>query len=144
MAIQKYIAVASLGLFVMFVAEIITIYNFMSTPPEDSFLIIEADPKIFQFISMGVAPACVMAATSFFMSKTYGSKSIGIMLIAGGAVLLVGMAIAHIMVDNIEPVFMTDIIPIVPPLFMALSFPVMIIGGRLLKTKKRRAKKEFV
>lgn len=144
MAIQKYIAAASLGLFVMFAAEIITIYDFMSVPPEDNFLVLEANPKILQFISIGAAPASVMAGTSFIMSRTYGSKSIGSMLIAGGAVMLIGMAIANTMIDDIEPVFMTDTIVLIPPLFMALSVPVMIVGGLLLRTKKRRAKKEFV
>ncbi len=55
MAVEKYIAAASLGLFVMFVGEIITLYVFMIEPlqPDDPFSIIgeyEANPKIFQFI----------------------------------------------------------------------------------------------
>ena len=53
MAIEKYIAAASLGLFVMFVGEIISMYVFMIEPPrpDDPFSLIgefEADPKIFQ------------------------------------------------------------------------------------------------
>ena len=41
MAVEKYIAAASLGLFIMFVGEIITMYNFMQDTTEhtSSFLI---------------------------------------------------------------------------------------------------------
>ena len=52
MAIEKYIAVASLGLFVMFVGEILTLYDFMIDPPRE----VQPTPKILQFISISVAP----------------------------------------------------------------------------------------
>ena len=144
MAVEKYIAAAGLGLFIMFVGEIITMYNFMQdTPEQTSFIIIEPNPKILQFISIGVSPASIMAAVAFFMSKRYGSKPIGIMIIAGGAILLGGMAFAHLMVDGINPVYDSDLIPIIPPLFMAVSIPVIILGIRLLKVKKRKTKKNY-
>ena len=145
MAIQKYIAAASLGLFIMFVGEIITVYNFMLTPPIDNFTTLEADPKLLQFISIGIAPAVIMAAISFIMSKTLGSKIIGTMIISGGVILLVGMMYAYTLVDDIDPAYQTDMIALVPPLFMVVSIPVMIAGGILLKNKKRRrAKKEYL
>jgi len=34
MAVEKFIAIASLGLFVMFSGEIVTIYHFMSQPQD--------------------------------------------------------------------------------------------------------------
>ena len=145
MAVEKYIAAAGLGLFIMFSGEIITIYNFMQGAPEqtESF-ILEPDPKILQFISIGAAPAVIMAAISFIMVKRYGSKPIGAMIIAGGAVMLVGMAVAHTMVDGIHPTYESEFIPILTPLFMGVSIPVMVVGSLLLKTKKRRPKKEYV
>jgi len=149
MAVEKYIAAASLGLFVMFVGEIITVYIFMIEPPQpdDPFSLIgefEADPKIFQFISIGVAPALTMAGVSFIMTKRYGSKPIGIMIVAGGAILLVGMVYVNSLITKIEPQYLTDGISFVPPLFMAVSIPVMIIGALLLRVKKPRKKKDYV
>ena len=35
MAIEKYIVAAALALYVIFVMEIITLYHFMQSPPED-------------------------------------------------------------------------------------------------------------
>ena len=62
MAVEKYIAAAGLGLFIMFAGEIITIYNFMQdVPGETESFILEPDPKILQFISIGAAPAVIMA-----------------------------------------------------------------------------------
>ena len=77
MAVEKFIAIASLGLFVMFSGEIVTIYHFMSQPEDTNTIIIEPNPKIYQFISIGVAPASIMVGISFIMTKRYGSKQIG-------------------------------------------------------------------
>jgi hypothetical protein len=144
MAVEKYIAAASLGLFIMFVGEIITMYNFMQdTPEQTSSFLIEPNPKILQFISIGVAPAIIMAVVSFILSKRYGSKPIGIMIIAGGAILLGGMAVAHFMVDGINSAYDLEFIPILAPLFMIVSIPVIVLGTRLLKVKKRKTKKDY-
>ena len=77
MAIEKWAAVASIGLFAMFSGEMVSIYNFMTDVPDDLEFgpMFEANPKILQFISIGVAPASILAALSFLMSKRYGSKS---------------------------------------------------------------------
>ena len=144
MAVEKYIAAASLGLFIMFVGEIITMYNFMQdTHEQTSSFLIEPNPKILQFISIGVAPAIIMAVVSFIMSKRYGSKPIGIMIIAGGAILLGGMAVAHSMIDGINSAYDLEFIPILTPLFMIVSIPVIVLGTRLLKIKKRKIKKDY-
>ena len=149
MAVEKYLAAASLGLFVMFVGEIISVYTFMIDPPksDDPFSLIgefEADPKIYQFISIGVAPAVILAGVSFIMSKRYGSKQIGVMIVAGGAVLLVGMVYANSLASNIESEYLTDAVLLIPPLFMTVSIPVMITGALLLRVKKPKKKKDYV
>jgi hypothetical protein len=143
MAVEKYIAAASLGLFIMFVGEIITMYNFMQDTEQTSFIIIEPNPKILQFISIGVGPAIIMATVAFFMSKRYGSKPIGIMIIAGGVILLGGMALAHSLINGMNSAYESEFIPIITPLFMIVSIPVIIIGTRLLKVKKRKTKKDY-
>ena len=144
MAVEKYIAIASLGLFIMFVGEIITIYNFMQEPPDQfATIALEADPKILQFISIGSAPAVIMAAVSFIMSKRYGSKPIGMLIIAGGAVMLGGMAYAHSLIDGIHPSYESEFIPIITPLFMIVSIPTIFVGTRLLKIKERKPKKDY-
>jgi ABC-type transport system involved in multi-copper enzyme maturation permease subunit len=138
--IEKYIAAASLGLFIMFVAEIITLYIFMIEPPRD----VEPEPKILQFISIGVAPACVLAGTSFIMSKRYGSKPIGLMIIASGVILFVGMLMAQSLIDSIDQAYLISTVRITPPLFMGVSIPVIIFGVMLFRIKKQKPKKEYL
>lgn len=145
MGIEKWIAVTSLGLFLMFVGEMVSIYTFMTDVPEnfEFGLDFDPDPKIFQFISIGVAPASIMAGLPYFMSRRYGSKPIGYLIIAGGIVMLIGMAYCYTLVDKVEDMFITDTVTFAPILFMILSIPVMVVGASLLKIKKRRPKKEY-
>ena len=145
MAVEKYIAAAGLGLFVMFSGEIITIYNFMQIDPiQSGAFILEPDPKILQFISIGAAPAIIMASVAFMMTKRYGSRPIGAMIVAGGAVMLVGMAVAHSMIDGISPVYESEFVPVVTPLFMLVSIPVMAVGAFLFLVKRERRRREYV
>ena len=136
MALQygAYIAMAGIGLYAIFVGEIISIFHFMS---EQTFETFEPESKILQFISIGVAPAVIMSGTSYMLARKYGSKQIGWLVIAGGIVLLVGMSYAYTMLDSIDKDYQVFTVIITPPLFIVVSIPVMIVGALLLRIKKR-------
>ena len=141
MALETWLGIASLALFAM----MITVYGFMSDVPDDfdfaaSF---DANPKILQFISIGVAPAGVMGAIAFIMSRYYGSRPVGMLLMAGGGVMLAGMYVCHTMLPRIDEVHLTDAVVTTPYVFMALSAPVVAFGARLMRRRKRRPRKEF-
>ena len=145
MAIEKWLAITSTALFGMFSGEMISIYYFMGNVPQafEFGLSFVADPKIFQFISIGVAPAGILAGVPFIMTKRYGSKTIGRLIIAGGVILLVGMLVCYSMLDTMDPVFITDIVQYSPVLFIIMSFPVMGFGAYLTKLKPIRPKKDY-
>jgi len=136
MALQygAYIAMAGIGLYAIFVGEIISIFHFMS---EQTFETFEPESKMLQFISIGVAPAVIMSGTSYMLARKFGSKQIGWLIITGGIVLLVGMSCAYTMLDSIDKDYQVFTVIITPPLFIVVSIPVMIVGALLLKTKKR-------
>jgi len=140
MALQygAYIAMAGIGLYAIFVGEIISIFNFMNDPTLTDFF--EPESKILQFISIGVAPALIMSGTSYMMARKFGSKQIGWLVIAGGIVLLVGMSYAYTMLDSVDKDYHVFTVIIVTPLFMAVSIPVMIVGALLFRIKKRPKK----
>jgi len=96
-----------------------------------------------QFISIGVAPACVLSGLAFLLSRRYGSKQIGSMILSGGIILLIGMVYCYSLLDKIPDSYMVDAVIITPPLFMGVSIPVMIVGLILIKTNKKRPKKEY-
>jgi len=139
MALQygAYIAMAGIGLYAIFVGEIISIFHFMS---EQTFETFEPASKILQFISIGVAPAVIMSGTSYLIARKFGSKQIGWLVIAGGIVLLVGMSCAYTMLDSIDKDYQVFTVIITPPLFIVVSIPVMIVGALLLRIKKRPKK----
>jgi hypothetical protein len=145
MAIEKWLAVTSLGLFAMFAGEIISVYYFMTDVPEaiEFSITFDADPKIFQFISIGAAPAGILAAVPYIMTRQYGSKPIGGLIIAGGIIMLIGMFVAHSLIDKMDDTYITDVVRYTPTLFMIMSIPVVAVGAYLTKEKKRRPKKEF-
>ena len=47
MALEKYMAIAGLALSIFFVAEIITLFNFMINPADNDSFGFEAAPKLF-------------------------------------------------------------------------------------------------
>jgi len=145
MATERWLAIISVALFAMFAGEMISVYNFMiNIPTYDEFLrAFSPDEKIIQFVSIGVGPAGILAGVAFLMTKQYGSKQIGGMIIAGGIILLVGMYVCYSMVGKIDDNYITDSVKYVPTLFMVLSAPVMGFGAYLFKHKKRRPKKEY-
>ena len=145
MAIEKWAAIASIGLFAMFSGEMISIYYFMTNPPNEfEFgVVFEANPKILQFISIGVAPASILTGLSFIMSRRYGSKPIGAMIMGGGIIMFVGMFVCYSLIDKIFEQYITDAVKFTPVLFMILAAPVIGMGAILFKIRKPRPKKEY-
>ena len=135
MALQygAYIAMAGIGLYAMFVGEIISIFNFMNDPT----IAIEPASKVLQFISIGAAPGVIMSGTSYMIARKFGSKQIGWLVIAGGVVLLVGMSYAYMMLGSIDKDYQVFTVMITPPLFMLVSIPIIVVGALLFRLKKR-------
>ena len=144
MALEKYMAIAGLALSIFFVAEVLTLFNFMIDPADNHSFGFEAAPKLFQFISLSIAPAGIMYGVSFVLSKRYGSKFNGMLIILGGAIILVGMLYANTMIEDLKPELVDFATEITPVLFMGVSIPIIIFGARLLKTRPRNPKKEYL
>ena len=144
MALEKYMAIACLALSIFFVAEVLTLFNFMIDPADNDSFGFEAAPKLFQFISLSIAPAGIMVGVSFVLSKRYGSKFNGMLIILGGAIILVGMLYANTMIEDLKPELVDFATEITPVLFMGVSIPIIIFGARLLKTRPRNPKKQYL
>ena len=144
MALEKYMAIAGLALSIFFVAEVITLFNFMIDPADNDSFGFEAAPKLYQFISLSIAPATIMMGVSFHLSKRYGSRFNGMVIILSGIIVLLGMAFAFTMIDDIKPELVDFSVEIVPIIFMVTSIPVIVFGARLLKTRPRKPKKNYL
>ena len=144
MTLEKYLAIAGLALSIFFVAEIITVFNFMINPSESADFGFEAAPKIFQFISLSIAPAAIVFGVSFVLSKRYGSKLNGMLMITAGVIILAGMILAYTMIEHVQEKLMDISVEITPVIFMIVSIPIIIFGVRLLKTRPRKPKKNYL
>ena len=114
MALQygAYIAMAGIGLYAIFVGEVISIFRFMG---EQTFATFEPASKMLQFISIGAAPGVIMSGTSYMIARKFGSKQIGWLVIAGGIVLLVGMSYAYTMLGSLDKDYQVFTVMITPP-----------------------------
>ena len=140
MAIEKWVAAASLGMFIMFVAELASISIFLKHPSYD----IDPSSQMREFISISGAPALILAGSSFLLARRYGSRLCGSLIIAGGIVTIVGMYyVSTMLVPNIPPVYLVSELSITPTLFMVISIPVIIIGGLLFKSKPKPKRDYF-
>ena len=144
MSLEKYLAIAGLALSIFFVAEVITVFNFMSIPSDEAMFAFEAAPKLFQFISLSIAPAMIVIGVSFVLSKRYGSKLNGLLIISSGVVVLLGMIFSYTMIENIQEKLIDITVEITPLIFMCVSIPIILVGIRLLKTKPRKPKKNYL
>jgi hypothetical protein len=144
MALEKYMAIAGLVLSIFFVAEVLTLFNFMIDPADNDSFGFEAAPKLYQFISLSIAPATIMMGVSFHLSKRYGSKLNAMIIILSGIIVLLGMAFAYTMIKDIKPDLVDSSVEMVPIIFMGVSIPIIIFGTRLLKTRPRKPKKNYL
>ncbi|WOV92951.1 MAG: hypothetical protein R1F52_07585 [Candidatus Nitrosoabyssus spongiisocia] len=148
MAVERYIALAGMALFAMFVGEIASLFHFMIESETDNVLQLligfDTSAKILQFISIGSAPGLILTGVSFIMSKRYGSKSIGSIIIVGGSILFLGMYYCFTLLDKIDPQYLDGFTLILPILFMIIAIPVIITGVSLLKIKHRLPKKDLL
>jgi hypothetical protein len=139
-AIERWIAAASLGMFMMFVAEMVSISVFLNHPSHD----IDPSSQIREFISISGAPALILAGSSFLLARRYGSRLCGSLIIAGGIVTIVGMYYVNTMlIPNVPPAYLVPELSITPTLFMAVSIPVMVVGGLLFRLKPKPKRDYF-
>ena len=143
MAIEKWVGGASLAWFILFVAEILSLFNFLAHGSPTDIQGVDIGPKMLEFISIGIGPALILTGLSYLLSRRYGSRLIGSMVVAGGAILLGGMYYANTLLSTINTTYLVTEITLSPPLFMAVSIPIMIVGGLLFKTKPRPKKDYF-
>ena len=140
MAIEKWVAAASLGMFCMFVAELASISIFLKHPSYD----IDPSSQMREFISISGAPALILTGISYLLARRYGSRLCGALIIAGGIVTIVGMYyVSTVLVSNIPPVYLVSELSITPTLFIAVSIPVMIVGGLLFRSKPKPKRDYF-
>lgn len=134
-------SIASLGLSIMLVALLLSLYNFLIGPDGDGpQRVVEPGSLLLQIIFISGAPGLVMAGFVFGMAKTYGTKVGGMLLLAAGVIMIAGMAIGIDMLPRIDDQYLVGAMPYAPYFFMGAGAGVAAVGGYLLAISGRRAR----
>ena len=131
MAIEKWISIASLGLFIMFVAQMISISVYLAHPSHD----IDPSSQIKEFISISIAPAIILSGSSYVLGRRYGSRLAGSLIMVGGIVTIIGMYYVTILIKQIQDAYLVPELTIGPFVFIATSIPVIVMGLLLFRLK---------
>ncbi len=137
--LEDWTALASLGLSVMFVALLLSFYNFLIGPegagPER---VVDPGSLMLQIIFISAAPSLALAGFAFGMGRSFGAKIGGMAILAAGIIMIAGMAASLQMLPQISSQYVVGIVGIVPYFFMAAGAGVIIVGGLLLAALKKR------
>lgn len=137
MKLESGIALASLGLSIMFAVLLVSFYNFLISQGQDPTRIIDPAGLLIQQISISAAPSIILAGVVFAMTRSTGHRQAGLVLIGAGAVMTAGMFAAMGLVPQIRPQYAVGGIAIVPYIFAAAGIAELAMGGYLAVTSKK-------
>jgi hypothetical protein len=138
MKLESWIALASLGMSVMFVALILSFYNFLIGPEgQGPERVVDPPGLLIQQVSISAAPSVILAAVSFVMTRSTGSKQAGMFLLAGGIIMAAGMYYSTTLVPLIKNEFVVGGVGLVPYPFMGAGAGVAALGGYVASKRPR-------
>ncbi|HEY7506313.1 MAG TPA: hypothetical protein VH621_01780 [Nitrososphaera sp.] len=140
MKLESWMSLASLGLSAMFVTLLLSFFNFLIGPDgKGPDRVVEPGSLLLQIMFISGAPCLVLAGFVYGMAKSYGTRTGGMLLIATGAIMLSGMAVAHTMLPKIDDQYIVGAVGYAPYFFMGAGAGVAAVGGYLIVISGRRA-----
>jgi hypothetical protein len=137
--LEDWTSIASLGLCAMFVVLLLSFYNFLVGPegkgPES---VVDPGTLILQETFISGAPSVVLAGFVFGMSRTFGTRLGGLLLLASGVLMIAGMVASIPLLSRIPSQYVVGIVAYVPYFFMATGAGVAALGGYLIAATKRK------
>jgi hypothetical protein len=139
MKLETWTSIAALGLSAMFVTILLSFYNFLIGPngggPDR---VVDPGALLYQEIFISAIPCLVLTGFVFFNAKARGDKPAGLMIIAAGIVMIVGMAIGTTMVPYIQRQYTVSGIDSVPYIFLVAGAGVVAAGGYLVAISRKK------
>ncbi|HEX2558110.1 MAG TPA: hypothetical protein VHK86_07290 [Nitrososphaera sp.] len=139
MKLETWTSIAALGLSVMFVTILLSFYNFLIGPDgKGPDRVVDPGALLYQEIFISAVPCLVLAGFVFFNTKTHGDKLAGLVLIAAGSVMIVGMAVGTTMITHIQRQYVVGGIDSVPYIFIGAGTAVVAAGGYLVVMSRKK------
>jgi hypothetical protein len=135
--LETYVAHGSLGVCIMFIALILSFFNFLvGAKGNGSDIYIDPTGVMIQLISVSGAPILILACTVFGLKKSYGTIHAAIILITTVIILIVGMIAARMLLLKINEQFVGGGIVIIPYIFIVAGMGIAILGIYLFNKSK--------
>lgn len=139
--LETWVALASLGLSIMFVALMISFYFFLVGPAGNGPQIY-SDPValLIQITSISGAPSLILAGIVPGLVRTHRATPSSIILICVGIIMIAGMIIVITIIPKINEQYLLQGIKIMPSVFIIGGIGILVIAIYIL-TKPRWSKK---
>ncbi len=132
MKLETWVSLASFGLAIMFVALILSLYNFLIGPEgEGPNRVTDPGGLLIQQVSISAAPSIILACFVFVLTRTTGNRPAGLLLVGAGAVMIAGMLAALGLLPRIPAQYAVGGITVVPYIFAVAGAAVAGLGGYL-------------
>ena len=138
---ETWVALGSLALGVMFVALIISFYNFL-IGPEGKGPQVFVDPigVLVLIVSIAGVPCLILAGAALGLSRSSAGRTSALILIITGIILIAGMSAARIAFTHITSLFVVPGMDLVLPIFIIGGIGVGAVGGYLLNASNKASR----
>ena len=135
---ETWVTLGSLALGVMFVALIISFYNFL-IGPEGKGPQVFVDPigVLVLIVSIAGVPCLILAGARLGLSRSSAGRTSALILIITGIILIAGMSTTRIAFTHINSLFVVPGMDLVPPIFIIGGIGVGAVGGYLLNASNK-------
>ena len=138
MKLETWTSIAALGLSVMFVALLLSFYNFLIGPDgKGPQAVVEPGSLLLQEVFISAIPCLVLTGFVFVMTKSFGTRPGGILLMAAGIIMVAGMFVGTTLLPKIDDQYIVGGVAVVPYIFMASGIGMVAAGGYLLAISNR-------
>jgi hypothetical protein len=135
---ESWVAFGSLALGIMFVALLISFYNFLIGIGERGPLT-AVDPQgvLVMIVSISAIPSLILAGAVGGLSRSKPARNPGAILIITGGIISGGMIEAWILFTKINKSFVVAGMDVVPIIFIVGGIGIAALGGYLIIASKR-------
>ncbi|HEX2124452.1 MAG TPA: hypothetical protein VHF44_02495 [Nitrososphaeraceae archaeon] len=136
--LETWVALGSLGMCIMFIALILSFFNFL-VGPKGNGPDVYVDPTgvMIQLISISGAPSLILAGTVFGLTKSYCATRAAIILITTGIIMISGIITASTLTLKINEQFIVGGIDVIHYIFTVAGMGFSILGVYLFKISKK-------
>ena len=135
---ETWVALGSLALGIMFVALIISFYNFLIGPGgKGPQVFVDPIGVLVLDVSIAGVPCLILAGAVLGLSRSSAGRTSGLILIFTGIILIAGMSAGRIEFTHINSLFVVPGMDLVPLIFIIGGIGVGAVGGYLLHASNK-------